>query len=170
MAKVVLSVDKLPIKVKQTRWGYLHYYTHGVFWGGLGIGLMIWLAGTWWWFAGIIPAVVGLKMLGIVEIKTRAHTMTIHRDKITISYGAMSRSHKTAPFHNISDLHTHQTFKQRLFGYGTLQITTQGGQDEIDFYKLKDPHSYRDFLLDLAHDHTVRMSSGEITHTKGGHH
>lgn len=170
MAKVVLDESKLPIKVKQSRLGYMKWYTHGVFWLGLGIALMTFFWGSWILWIGVLPVIVGLKMFVIVELKSRTHTMTIYEDKITLSNGAMSKSHKTAPFHNISDLHTHQTFKQRMLGYGTLNITTQGGQDEINFHNLRDPHEYNDFLLDLAYKHTVKMSSGEVAPKKGGHH
>ncbi|MBI4150628.1 PH domain-containing protein [Candidatus Woesearchaeota archaeon] len=141
---------KLPIHLKQTRIGYLHDYVAAVVFAGLGIFLFMQLHWT------LLPMILGsfaILFFVIIELHVGSSTLTIDHDKVLISEGILARSHSSTPFHNISDFHTHQGLWERIMGYGTLSITTSGGNEPMEFHKLKRVHQHRDALLHLVQHH-----------------
>jgi hypothetical protein len=69
---------------------------------------------------------------------------------VSLNNGIINKSHSTAAFSSISDIHTKQKWNEGLFGYGTLRITTSAGSHHLDFSCLKRPKKVRDFLLLMA--------------------
>jgi uncharacterized membrane protein YdbT with pleckstrin-like domain len=141
---------KLPLRLKQTRRGYLHDYVAALVFASLGVFLYVQLSWT------LIPAILGglaVIFLLIIELHVASHTLTMDHDKLLITQGILARSHSSTPFHNIADFHTHQGLWERIMGYGTLSITTSGGHEPLEFHKLSKLHQHRDALLHLVQHH-----------------
>jgi len=159
-----MDASKLPLKLRQTRLGHLHHYLFGFLL--IVVAVVVWAMLQYPWIAYVAAAIafLGALTLGKAELHVRSHTLTVHHDKILVSEGILSKSESSAAFHNISDFATHQKLHERILGYGTLKINTSGGQHELEFEKLRKPHRVRDLLLELAHHHTVKVSSGSSEH------
>ena len=155
-----MSHGHILLKAQQTRLGYFHDYVFGT----LLIALAVFVSWHYSWALGgtlsIALTTVACIMLLHVEIAIRSHTLEVETDKVLLSEGIFTRTHVAAAFQNISDLHTHQDFHERIMGFGTLQINTSGGRHSLEFHKLRHPQKMRNYLLELAHQHAMRVSGG----------
>lgn len=146
-------METFPLKIKQTRRGYLHDYVVA--------GLLLVGAGVLYYaqpvallnYVAVGLVVLALFLLAVVELHVVSHTLTIDEEKVHIAHGILARSHRSAAFHNVTDFHSHQNLHERLLGYGTLEINTAGSTEALEFHKIKHPHRVCEVLLRLSKQH-----------------
>lgn len=77
------------------------------------------------------PIGIGLVWLLCWYIAARCETLKIENGRVTYKRGVFSRDHVELFIANIRSVRVDQTIWQRLFGVGTIQITSSGSSPEI---------------------------------------
>ncbi len=89
---------------------------------------------------------VGLVVLGIWYIQTRAEKLTITENEILYEVGIMSKESCELNISQIRTTNIKQTFLQRIFGVGTIEIYTTGDTPEFRASGMADPHVVREII------------------------
>ncbi len=83
---------------------------------------------------------IGLIVLGVWWYKCLGTTLEVSNVRTISREGILSRSTTEVRHVDVKQLHTHQTFFQRLLGVGTIEISSAGtGGVEISVSGLPDP-------------------------------
>jgi len=92
-----------------------------------GLGLLILL---WWYFL------------------CKASTLTVKEKDILYEKGLLSKSRVEFGIAGIRTVRVNQSFSDRIFGVGTIQIYTSGDQPEIEVKGMPDPNRVRELIKD----------------------
>ena len=152
-APTKLANVKLPVLIRQSRMGYLHDYVVALLLIAGATALYVFQPLAFLNYVALGLGIIALFLLIIVELHVMSHTLTIDEEKVRITHGVLARSNRSAAFHNVTDFHSHQTFHERLLGYGTLEISTSGSTEPLEFHKVRHPHKVCDVLLHLSKQH-----------------
>lgn len=89
-----------------------------------------------------------LLTLGLAAYFIRRGTRyTVTEDRVYRRFGLVSRAENTIAVDDVRDVQLRQSITGRLFGYGTVVVSTAGtGRTEIDFKGVGSPISVRDTL------------------------
>ena len=102
----------------------------------------------WFVFCVLLIAAFGLGILILLYwyIKTRATALTVTDHEIMYERGILSKDRTAASLKHVRAVHVTQGFVNRLFGVGTVQISTAGDEPEFTVADLPDPHVIREAI------------------------
>lgn len=92
-----------------------------------GLGLLILL----WWY-----------------LLCKASTLTVKENDILYEKGLLSKSRVEFGIAGVRTVRVNQSFSDRIFGVGTIQIYTSGDQPEIEVKGMPDPNRVRELIKD----------------------
>ena len=90
-------------------------------------------------------AVFGLGILILLYwyIKTRMTTLTVTEHDITYEQGILSKDRTSVSLRHVRAVRVTQGFINRIFGVGTIEISTAGYEPEFTVQDMPDPHEIR---------------------------
>jgi uncharacterized membrane protein YdbT with pleckstrin-like domain len=102
----------------------------------------------WFIFCVLLIAAFGLGILILLYwyIKTRATALTVTDHEIMYERGILSKDRTAVSLKHVRAVHVTQGFVNRLFGVGTVQISTAGDEPEFTVADLPDPHVIREAI------------------------
>jgi uncharacterized membrane protein YdbT with pleckstrin-like domain len=111
-------------------------------------------------FAGavILIAAFGLGILVLLYwyIKTRSVRLTITGDLIHLSLGIFSKAQTDIAIEDIRSVSVRQSFWQRIFRVGLIEIYTTGDKPEFSLDGMPDPNFIRDYIRNRS------MGDGQV--------
>lgn len=98
--------------------------------------------------AVILIAAFGLGILILMYwyIKARSVRLTITGDLIHLSRGIFSKAQTDIDIQEVRTVSVRQTFWQRIFGVGLIEVFTTGDQPEFSLDGMPDPNFVRDYI------------------------
>ena len=100
----------------------------------------------------LIPAAVGLVILGVWWLKTKAATLTISNKRAIQRTGLISKQTTEVLHRDVRNIEIRQSVFQRLFGVGSIGIASAGQAGiEIQFTGVRDPDGVK-ALIDHYRD------------------
>jgi uncharacterized membrane protein YdbT with pleckstrin-like domain len=106
------------------------------------------------WFLGavLLIAAFGLGILVLLYwyIKVRSVRLTLDGDVMHLSRGIFSKDQIDLGIPEISTVRIRQTFWQRLFGVGAIEVFTSGDVAEISLDGMPNPSFVRDYVRSRA--------------------
>lgn len=96
----------------------------------------------------LIAAAVGIIILLVWYVKTRAEKLTITREELRYEKGILSKAHSELRLASIRSVRVNQGLLQRMFGTGDVRIYTAGDDPEITVRGMPDPHEIRELISD----------------------
>jgi uncharacterized membrane protein YdbT with pleckstrin-like domain len=147
MAYKWLTEEKLPVRIKLSRKGFVFTY--------FCIFVLLALPVLTLWFQIPIPVfyfTIGLGLIWLIrtEIYRGAHYFEIDKNKVALGHGLLTKNVRAIYFDDVSGIKTTQTFWQRIFGYGTVYIVTQTSEEKIDM--VPSPAEVRAFIERLEYE------------------
>lgn len=103
----------------------------------------------------LIPVGVGVVILIYWYFKTRGTRLTLSGNAVHIERGLFSKEHIDIDARKIRTVAVNQTFWQRLFDVGTIEIFTGGDDAECTLLGMPEPNKVRDFVKSRTLDPTV---------------
>ena len=95
----------------------------------------------------LIPAFgLGLLILLYWYVMTRASKLTVNEKEIIYEKGLLSKEHAEVSISSVRTVKIKQTFFNRIFGVGTIEIYTAGDNPEIVASGLPDPNKLRELI------------------------
>jgi len=94
----------------------------------------------------LIAAAIGIIILLVWYVKTRAEQLTITAEELRYEKGILSKSHSELRLASIRSVRVHQTLFQRMFGTGDIDIFTAGDAPEVTVKGIPDPHEVREII------------------------
>jgi uncharacterized membrane protein YdbT with pleckstrin-like domain len=91
---------------------------------------------------------VGLLILLWWYLLCKASTLTVKESDILYEKGLLSKSRVEFGIAGIRTVRVNQSFSDRIFGVGTIQIYTSGDQPEIEVKGMPDPNRVRELIKD----------------------
>ena len=98
----------------------------------------------------LIAAALGIIILLVWYVKTRAETLTITREELRYEKGILSKAHSELRLSSIRSVRVNQSLFQRMFGTGDISVYTAGDAPEITVKGMPDPHEIREIIGDNA--------------------
>ena len=96
----------------------------------------------------LIAAAVGIIILLVWYVKTRAETLTITREELRYEKGILSKVHSELRLSSIRSVRVNQSLFQRMLGTGDIRVYTAGDAPEITVKGMPDPHEIREIIGD----------------------
>lgn len=96
----------------------------------------------------LIGAAIGIIILLVWYVKTRAEMLAVTRDELRYEKGILSKSHSELRLSSIRSVRVNQSLLQRMFGTGDIRIYTAGDEPEITVKGMPDPHELRQIIGD----------------------
>jgi uncharacterized membrane protein YdbT with pleckstrin-like domain len=94
-------------------------------------------------------AIVGLILLGIWYLKTRATTLTVTNEQTTLRKGLLSKYTNDVFHSNVRNIIVRQSFFQRMMGVGYVGISSSGQSGiEIEVNGIPDPERVKQIIDD----------------------
>lgn len=96
----------------------------------------------------ILIPVFGLGILILLwwYIQTRSSKLTVKEYDILYEEGLLSKNRAEFSINGIRTVRVHQSFFNRIFGVGTIQIFTAGDKPEIEAKGMPDPNRVRELI------------------------
>lgn len=96
----------------------------------------------------ILIPVFGLGILILLwwYIQTRSSKLTVKEYDILYEQGLLSKNRAEFSINGIRTVRVHQSFFNRIFGVGTIQIYTAGDKPEIEAKGMPDPNRVRELI------------------------
>ena len=89
---------------------------------------------------------IGLVILAVWYIKNRTTVLTITDDRVTLEKGIFAKTRTDIELRSIRTVRIDQSFVDRIFNCGTLNIFTAGDNPELIQKGLPDPARLREAL------------------------
>jgi uncharacterized membrane protein YdbT with pleckstrin-like domain len=89
---------------------------------------------------------IGLLLLLYWYIKTRATALTVTEHELVYERGILSKDRLSVSLRHIRSVEVRQSFGNRIFGVGTIEIWTAGDEPEFTVKDLPDPHEIREAI------------------------
>lgn len=89
---------------------------------------------------------VGLLILLWWYLQCKASTLTVKERDILYEKGLLSKSRVEFGIAGVRTVRVNQTFFDRIFGVGSIQIYTSGDQPEIEVKGMPDPNRVRELI------------------------
>jgi uncharacterized membrane protein YdbT with pleckstrin-like domain len=89
---------------------------------------------------------IGLLILLYWYIKTRATALTVTEHELVYERGILSKDRLSVSLRHIRSVEVRQSFGNRIFGVGTIEIWTAGDEPEFTVKDLPDPHEIREAI------------------------
>ncbi len=95
----------------------------------------------------LIPAFgVGIIIFLVWFLKTKALKLTVTDDDILFEKGLLSKERSELSLSSVRTVKVKQTFINRIFGVGSIEIFTAGDVAEISMAGLPDPNRIRELI------------------------
>ncbi len=91
----------------------------------------------------IVAFGIGIIILLYWYIKTRATALTITDSELMYERGILSKDRTAMSLRHVRSVSIAQGFINRIFGVGTIQISTAGDEPEFTVVDMPDPHAIR---------------------------
>lgn len=79
------------------------------------------------------------------------------KEKLTVSTGFLNKHEEEVRLYRIMDLGLNRTLGQRMFGLGTIHVTSADkSTPEFDILKIKDSERIKEMLSDMVEEERVR--------------
>ena len=102
----------------------------------------------------LIPAFgVGLIILLVWYLKSKSTKLTVSADSIVLEKGLLSKERCEVNMSSVRTTKVMQSFFNRIFGVGRIEIYTAGDSPEIVASGLPDPNTIREIIKANQHDH-----------------
>ena len=89
---------------------------------------------------------IGILILIVWYISTKAQTLTVTRQDLLYEKGILSKSRSELRLTSIRSVRVHQTLFQRMFGTGDIEIFTAGDTPEVTAKGMPDPNEVRELI------------------------
>ena len=89
---------------------------------------------------------IGIVILVYWYILTRATALTVTDSDILYERGILSKDRTSVSLRHVRSVNVMQSFVNRIFGVGTIQISTAGDEPEFTIADMPDPHVIRDAI------------------------
>jgi uncharacterized membrane protein YdbT with pleckstrin-like domain len=89
---------------------------------------------------------IGLLILLYWYVKTRATALTVTEHELMYERGILSKDRLSVSLRHVRSVHVTQGFVNRIFGVGTIQISTAGDEPEFTVKDLPDPQEIREAI------------------------
>jgi uncharacterized membrane protein YdbT with pleckstrin-like domain len=89
---------------------------------------------------------LGILILLYWYILTRATRLTVTDHDITYERGILSKDRTSVALRQVRSVRVTQGFINRIFGVGTIEISSTGDEPEFTVRDLPDPHEIRDAI------------------------
>lgn len=96
----------------------------------------------------LIAVAVGIIILLVWYVKTRAEMLTITREELRYEKGILSKAHSELRLASVRSVRVNQSLLQRMFGTGDVSVYTAGDAPEITVKGMPDPHEIRELISD----------------------
>lgn len=94
----------------------------------------------------LVPVGVGIVWLLVWYIKTRATTLTVGDERVSLSRGVFAKERMEIELSSIRTVEIDQSFIDRIFNCGVLKIYTAGDRPELTVKGMPDPNRLRSAL------------------------
>lgn len=95
----------------------------------------------------LIPAAgIGLIILLVWWLYCKQTRVVLDDRHTLVEQGLLSKSRMELRHSSVRAVHVHQTFLQRMFGVGKVQIFTAGDEPEVVVNHMPDPHRVREII------------------------
>lgn len=94
----------------------------------------------------LIPIGVGLIILLVWYLKCKASTLSIDENDILYEKGLLSKERSEVNIISVRTIRVKQSFFNRIFGVGTIEIFTTGDEPEIVAVGMPDPNKVREII------------------------
>jgi uncharacterized membrane protein YdbT with pleckstrin-like domain len=89
---------------------------------------------------------IGLLILLYWYIKTRATSLTVTEHELLYEKGILSKERLAVSLRHVRSVQVNQSFGNRIFGVGTIEIATAGDEPEFTVKDLPNPHEVREAI------------------------
>lgn len=89
---------------------------------------------------------IGLIVFLVWYLSCRSHRLQVTREEIYYERGLLSKYHTEFDVSDVRTVRVYQSFFQRLFGTGDVEVFTAGDQPEIALKGMPEPERLRDLL------------------------
>ena len=99
---------------------------------------------------------IGIIILLYWYIKTRATALTVTDQDLLYERGILSKDRTSVSLKHVRSVNIAQGFINRIFGVGTIQISTAGDEPEFTIADMPDPHMIRQAIAkaqEMRQDH-----------------
>lgn len=94
----------------------------------------------------LIAVGIGLIILLVWYLRTKAARLCITEHEILFEQGLLSKERSEISMHSVRTVRVRQSFFNRIFGVGTIEIFTAGDNPEIVVSGLPDPNRVRELI------------------------
>jgi uncharacterized membrane protein YdbT with pleckstrin-like domain len=102
------------------------------------------------WFIGCVVLIpvfgIGILLLLYWYIHTRQTALTVTENELLYEKGILSKDRTSVSLKHIRAVHVTQGFLNRIFGVGTVQVSTAGDQPEFTVKDMPDPGEIREAI------------------------
>jgi uncharacterized membrane protein YdbT with pleckstrin-like domain len=110
------------------------------------IAVYIYASAKYWW-AGAVPGVGYLLILGYRHLALMTEKLTFNDDHLHHEIGFISKSTRTINLAKVQDVTVFQSVKQRMLGMGRISVETSGGSSAITIDNIDNPHKVAEMIL-----------------------
>lgn len=89
---------------------------------------------------------IGLLILLVWHLKNKASKLVVYKDEILFEKGLLSKERSEISIKSVRSIKVKQSFFNRIFGVGTIEIFTAGDSPEITASGLPDPNKIRELV------------------------
>jgi len=101
-------------------------------------------------YVGLIAAFgIGIILLLIWYLKTKSTKLIITNKDILFEKGLLSKSRSEVSIKSIRTVKVKQSFFDRIFGVGSIELYTAGDLPEIEVKGMPDPNKVRDIIKEM---------------------
>ena len=103
---------------------------------------------SWFILSVLLIAAFGIGIVILVYwyILTRATALTVTDSDILYERGILSKDRTSVSLRHVRSVNVMQSFVNRIFGVGTIQISTAGDEPEFTIADMPDPHVIREAI------------------------
>ena len=105
----------------------------------------------------LIPAFgLGILILLIWYLSTKASKLELDESRIKHEKGLLSKERRELSMSSVRTVRTQQSFTDRIFGVGTVEVYSAGDVPEIVISGIPNPNHIRELVMDRQRDANTR--------------
>lgn len=89
---------------------------------------------------------IGLLILLVWHLKNKASKLVVFEDELLFEKGLLSKERSEVNLTSVRAVKVKQSFSNRIFGTGTVEIYTAGDEPEIVIHGIPDPNKIRELI------------------------
>ena len=95
---------------------------------------------------------LGLLILLIWYLSTKASKLEVDESRIKHEKGLLSKERRALSMSSVRTVRTHQSFADRIFGVGKVEVYSAGDVPEIVIRGIPNPNHIRELVMDRQRD------------------